>query len=289
MRIAEKDHLELLLNVYNLYVYEIADAIGWDRNSLSNFFKGKSQLVTEQMLKNLSNFFNFSINFFIGDDFSYCVKIDNETFKKDIYIDFKDFIVLKFKGIIIDEFKDKKQIIHHYKNEFLYLFENNHISRSFANIELVKNLNSIDPDKMNIGSKFFYVEPYDYDFGSKHIHCDGGRLKKDYKDYKSIIIDIFDIGGEGVSHWCEYNDLKPRIDYLKATNETVKYIAEEFESSINYEIDNDIESLSENPDEADDFDPYNVCREDYFDSQGASKYLYNDYYLELLNIFINSL
>lgn len=288
MRIAEKDHLDLLLKIYGFYINEIADAIEWDRNSLSNFFKGKSQLVTEQMLKNLSNFFNFSINFFIGDDFSYCVKIENETFKKDIYIDFKDFIVLKFKGIIIDEFKDKKQIIHHYKNEFLYLFENNHISRSFANIELVKNLNTIDPSKMNIGSKYYYVGPVNMKLRSKTVYFEERRLLKEDQNFTSLIIDIFDIGGKGVWHWDEYKTLKPKIDYLKATNETVKFIAKWFENIIDWKIDEDIESRSKDSDE-DDFNPDDVCRENYFDSQVASKYLFDDNYLELLNIFINSL
>lgn len=287
MRIAKKDHLDLLLRTYGLNVNEIADAIEWDRNSLSNFFKGKSQLITEQMLKNLSNFFNFSINFFIGDDFYYCVKIDNDKFEKDVYIDFKDYIVLKFKGIIVDEYKNK-QIIHRYKDDFLYLFENNHIGRSFANIDLIKSIKSIDPREMIVGPKYDDVGPADIYTLTGYYHINKYRNYR-YGDFVSILIDFFCIGGKGVSHNYEYRTLKPKIDYLKATNERVKEIAEEFEDDINSYIERDIESRSEDSEEDDDFDSDDICREDYVGSLTASTLLFPEDYLELINIFINSL
>lgn len=142
------EYIHILMQLYNIKTSDISNILGYDRSSIMKILQNRTELASEKMLKDLCDFFNVSLNLLMYNDDCYCIKIKNQSFKKNIYIDYKDYIFLKFKGIIVDEFVDKKQIVHNFKDKYLFLLDNSHIGRTFTNLAFLKEMETLDPNKM---------------------------------------------------------------------------------------------------------------------------------------------
>lgn len=202
------EYMHILMQLYNIKPSDISNILGYDRTSVSRFFYlNSTSLASEQMLKDFCNFFNVKLNLFLNNDDCYCIKINNQFFNKNIYIDYKDYIFLKFKGIIVDEFKDKKEIVHNFKDEYLFLFDNQHIGRTFTNLSFLKELKTLDPNDMLL------------------IKTESPNYVK--QNFKSTIIKLLCLGYEEDVAKEHYEDI---LDYkngynLKENNETIKKIS----------------------------------------------------------------
>lgn len=209
----EIKYTKILMDLYNIKPSDISDILGYDRTSVSRFFNlNSTSLASEQMLKDFCNFFNVKLNLLMNNDNYYCIKINNHSFNNNnIYIDFKDYIFLKFKGIIVDEFKDKKEIVHNFKDEYLFLFDNQHIGRTFTNLNFLKELKTLNANdmvliktespnyiKQNFKSTIIKLLclGYEEDVAKEHyedilVYEDGYNLKENNEIIKKISIKIY--------------------------------------------------------------------------------------------------
>ena len=123
--------LQLLLTLYNLKPIELARICDCDRSTMTRIVDNTAQLVPLTLIAKLPKVLNVSLDFIFNDELQDAVKIHCDSFSKDFYISFYEYLILRLHDVIKDELTDSKTINHILPTEYSYIFDRaNHIKEN---------------------------------------------------------------------------------------------------------------------------------------------------------------
>lgn len=123
--------LQLLLTLYNLKPIELARICDCDRSTMGRIVDNTAQLIPLTLIAKLPKVLNVSLDFIFNNENDNAIKIHCDSFSKDFYISFYEYLILRLHDVIKDELTDSKTINHILPTEYSYIFDRaNHIKEN---------------------------------------------------------------------------------------------------------------------------------------------------------------
>lgn len=138
-----KNRLFELLLLYNIKPTDIANITQFDRTTITRVLKGEAQLIPFELINKLKDTLNVSLDFIFNDVPNNAIKLKCNKLESDTYINYYQYLLLKFHNLIYDELKDNKVINHILPDNLSYIFDTR--SKINKNIQKeIENSNILD-------------------------------------------------------------------------------------------------------------------------------------------------
>ena len=137
-----KNRLFELLLLYNIKPTDIANITQFDRTTITRVLKGEAQLIPFELINKLKDTLNVSLDFIFNDVPNNAIKLKCNKLETDIYINYYQYLLLKFHNLIYDELEDNKVINHILPDNLSYIFDtrskiNKNIQKEIENSNLL--------------------------------------------------------------------------------------------------------------------------------------------------------